>query len=226
MRIICQCYIFSFTDVVKGFGTLETVVQSLEPGKFKYGRPDLEADEESKESFFTANLTVNSLTQKITSKNKAESIHHALELFLKEPPSYENFIQEFCFPSFSNETKQSKYQLKKLEELYFFERYFAANCKDFFTSLRPLPDTNNYGDLRSRRCKDQHDAFAYRICKALTLSGFSTEKLRNRYKENLQFSLNADDLFSKAVLHEMSEDRTEVVIRFCNEKMQNFFLQV
>merc|ERR1719414_969469 len=84
-------------DVVKGFGTLETVINSLESGKFRYDRPDLEADEESKESFFTSNITVNSLPQKITSKTKAESIHHALELFLKEPPSYENFIQISVF---------------------------------------------------------------------------------------------------------------------------------
>ena len=216
----------TFADVVKGFGTLETVINSLESGKFRYDRPDLEADKESKESFVTSNITVNSLPQKITSKTKAESIHHALELFLKEPPSYENFIQNFCFPSFSNETKQSKYHQKKLEELYFFERYFAAHCKNFFTSLRPLPNTNSYGDLRSKRCKDENDAFAYRVCKALILSGLNTEKLRHTYKENLQYSLNPENLFSKAVIQEMGEDKTEVVIRFCNEKMQNFFVQM
>ena len=205
---------------------MESVINSIESGKCRYGRPNLAADEESKESFFTTNLTVHSLPQIITSKNKAESIHQALELFLGDSPAYENFIQNFCFPSFSNETKQSKYQLRKLEELYFFERYFAANCKTFFTSLRPFPNTNIHGDLRSKRCNDESDAFAYRISKALILSGFYSEKLRSTYKDNLQYTLSAQDIFSKAVIEEMGEDRTEVVTRFCNEKMQNFFVQM
>ena len=191
-----------------------------------YGRPNLADDAESKESFFTTNITVNSISQIITSKNKAESIHQSLELFLTEPPTYENFIQNFCFPSFSLETKQSKHQLKKLEELYFFERYFAANCKEFFGSLRPIPNTDRYGDFRSKRCNEEADAFAYRICKALVLSELYSEKLRTTYKENLQYTLRADDLFSKAIIENMGEDKTEVVVRFCNEKLQNFFVQM
>ena len=145
---------------------------------------------------------------------------------MTEQPTYENFIQNFCFPSFSHETKQSKYQLRKLEELYFFERYLAANCKSFFGSLRPIPNTDSYGDFRSRRCNEEADAFAYRICKALILSGFCSEKLRATYKDNLQYTLSADNLFSKAIMENMGEDKTEVVVRFCNEKLQNYFVQM
>ena len=110
------------TDVVKGFGTLETVIES-ESGEFVYRRPELVSDE-CNEAFFTSSITNNSSIQTITSKNKAESLHQALEILLGAQPSYEIFVQSFCFPSFSSKTMQSKHQMRKLDEFYFFERYF------------------------------------------------------------------------------------------------------
>ena len=110
---------------------METIIDSSgSPGHFVYGRPTLIADE-SKEAFYSTNITFNSKIHNITTKNKAESLYQALEIFLEQQLSYENFISKSCFPSFSPKTKHSKYQMRKLEELYFFERYFAANCNEF-----------------------------------------------------------------------------------------------
>ena len=81
-----------------------------------YARPTLVADD-TKEAFYSTDITINSHVQNITSKNKAESLYQALETFLGLQPFYENFIKKTCFPSFSQETKQSKYQMRKLEEL-------------------------------------------------------------------------------------------------------------
>lgn len=212
------------SDVVKGFATLETVIDSLGSGKFVYARPSLVADE-TKEAFYSTDITINSLVQNITSKNKAESLYQALELFLGLQPFYQNFIKKSCFPSFSQETKQSKCQMRKLEELYFFERYFAANCNNFFGQLRPVPGPNISGELRSKRCSDESDVFAYRFCKALIHSGLDSEKLRRTYKENFQHTFSADTLLSKTIISNI-EDRIDEVVRFCNEKLQNFFVQI
>ena len=213
------------TDVVKGFGTLETVIKSLGSGELIYRRPTLVSDE-TKEAFFTTNITTNSSIQCITSKNKAESLHQTLEAFLGVQPSYENFVQPSCFPSFSHETKQSKHQLRKLEEFYFFERYFAANCKSFFGALRPVPETNICGEFRSRRCNDESDVFAYKICKSLVQSGLHIEKLKKSYKDNLQYTLSSEVLLPQTVIDKIGEDKTNIVVRFCNEKLQNFFVQM
>ena len=210
---------------MKGFGTLETVIESLGSGEFIYRRPTLASDE-TKEAFFTTNITTNSSIQCITSKNKAESLHQALELFLGVQPSYENFVQQMCFPSFSHETKQSKHQMRKLEEFYFFERYFAANCKSFFSALRPVPETNVCGEFRSKRCNEESDVFAYRICKSLVQSGLHIEQLKKSYKDSLQHTLSANVLLSKSVIDKIGEDKTDIVVRFCNEKLQNFFVQM
>ena len=213
------------TDVVKGFGTLETVIKSLGSGELIYRRPTLVSDE-TKEAYFTTNITTNSSIQCITSKNKAESLHQTLEAFLGVQPSYENFVQPSCFPSFSHETKQSKHQLRKLEEFYFFERYFAANCKSFFGALRPVPETNICGEFRSRRCNDESDVFAYKICKSLVQSGLNIEKLKKSYKDNLQYTLSSEVLLPQTVIDKIGEDKTNIVVRFCNEKLQNFFVQM
>ena len=204
---------------------MEAVISHAETHEAVYVRPAIVADD-SKEAFYSTNVTINGSTQNITSKNQAESIHQALELFLGAPPSYENFVKKFCFPSFSQETKQSKYQLRKLEELYFFERYFAANCKAFFGALRPIPDTNLWGEIRSKGCKEECDVFAYRICKALIFNGLYAEKLRVTYKDNIQHMLSAEILLPRNIVEKMGEDKTEVVVRFCNEKLQNFFVQM
>ena len=204
---------------------MENVIDSLGSSEAVYARPTLVA-EDTKEAFYSTNITINSSSQNIASKNKAESLQQALEIFLGVPPSYESFVKKWCFPSFSHETKQSKYQLRKLEELYFFERYFSANCKSFFSTLRPVPETNSCGELRSKGCNDNHDVFAYRICKALIHAGLFSEKLRKTYKDNLQYILSDEILLSKAVIERIGKDMTEVVMRFCNEKLQNFFVQM
>ena len=213
------------SDVVKGFGTLETVIDSLGEDKFVYTRPKVVADE-TKEAFYSTDITINSQVQNITSKNKAESLYKALEIFLGSQPFYDNFITKFCFPSYSQETKQSKYQMKKLEDLYFFERYFAANCNNFFASSGLTLGPNIFGELRSRRCKDEPDVFAYRICKALIHSGLDSEKLRRKYKDNFQHAFSADIVLSRGIKAAIEKDRIDEVLRFCNEKLQNFFVQM
>ena len=225
---MCRIHPYFFlylTDVVKGFGTLETVIKSLGSGDLIYKRPTLVSDE-TKEAFFTTNITANSSLQCIPSKNKAESLHQALEVFLGMHPSYENFVQPLCFPSFSHETKKSKHQFRNLEEFYFFERYFAANCKSFFSALRPVPETNVCGEFRSRRCSDESDVFAYRVCKSLVEAELHMEKLKKSYKDNLQYSLSGEVLLSKTVIDKIGEDKTDIVVRFCNEKLQNYFVQM
>ena len=198
---------------------METVVESLGSDEFLYRRPSHVADE-SKESFYSTNITVSSSIQNITSKNKAESLYQSLETFLGAQPSYDNFVKQLCFPSFSHETKLSKHHLRKLEELYFFERYFSANCKKFFGALRPIPDTNTCGEQRSKSCNDESDIFAYKICKALIRSELYPEKLRKTYKDNLQHRLSDEVLLSNSVIKKIGQDMAELTIRFCNEKLQ------
>lgn len=194
-------------------------------GQFAYGRPALIADE-SKEAFYSTNINFNSQIHNITTKNKAESLYQALEIFLEQQPSYENLISKSCFPSFSQETKQSKYQMRKLEELYFFERYFAANCIEFCRNFKSVIGASFSAELRSRRCSEEPDVFAYRFCKALINSGLDCEKLRRTYKQNFQYTLSGDVLLSKGIITSDQRDKSDEVIRFCNEKLQNFFVQM
>ena len=115
--------------------------------------------------------------------------------------------------------------MRKLEELYFFERYFAANCNEFCRNFKSAIGTNCSGEIRSKRCIDEPDVFAYRFCKALVNSGFDCEKLKRTYKQNLQYTLSGDILLSKGITSDQSTKADEV-LRFCNEKLQNFFVQM
>ena len=119
--------------------------------------------------------------------------------------------------------------MKQLEDFYFFERYFAAHCNDIcndrFSSTIGI---NFSGELRSRRCCDEPDVFAYRFCKALIHAGLDSDKLRKTYRENLQFTISRDVLISTGLLKPQSPESEKIdhVIRFCNEKLQTFFVQM
>ena len=116
--------------------------------------------------------------------------------------------------------------MRKLEELYFFERYFAANCIEFCRNFKSVFGDSFAGELRSRRCSEEPDVLAYRFCKALINSGFDCEKLRRTYKQNFQYTLSGDVLLSKGLITSDQKDKSDEVTRFCNEKLQNFFVQM
>jgi hypothetical protein len=63
------------------------------------------------------------------SKSKGQALYQAFEIFLQQPPNYQNFIQPFCFPSFSPQVTGLKQKLKQIEEMYPVEVFIAAALK-------------------------------------------------------------------------------------------------
>jgi len=92
---------FQMLDTVKGFGTLETYTDQNKSKNLDYSTPKLNIG--GTDGFFTAEVKRGIDMFSFISKSKGQSLFQAFQICLQSQPNYQNFIQPYCFPSFSSQ---------------------------------------------------------------------------------------------------------------------------
>lgn len=183
-------------DVVKGFGCLEVFIDRNRSRKLTYGGPKLNLGGD--ECFYHTEAKKGLAGANLVSKCKAEALFQTIELFLDKAANYKNFIQPYCFPSFSPALDEMKKRLGQMFEMYPLVVFIAANLKSQERSCT-LYLEGVFAPSQTRDLRDKATIVASRLCRVLVEAGLDKDALYRAFKRQPEFAIN-----SSVVLERMS----------------------
>lgn len=179
-------------DTVKGFATLSSYMDK--DSSLRYEEPKLNMSDNDCAFYNTDVKDVNGQVASFISKSKAESLSQALEAFLQSPANYDNFIQPYCFPTFSHKLKVLKEKAKQLEDMYHLEVFLAAQLKQANNSLAL---EGIFARPRNKDLRQKCSVVASRVCAALVAAGLDKTTLTKGFSKDMSFTINPDVIVGK-----------------------------
>lgn len=171
------------------------------------------------EGFFTAEVKRGLEVSNLISKSKGQALYQAFEIFLQQPPNYQNFIQPFCFPSFSPNVSSLQQKLKQIVEMYPVEIFIAASLKREASVAQSIFLEGVFAPARHRDLRDKCSVVASRFVATIVAAGFDKATLTKCYKRDTGFNVNSSVVLDKmSVAQKMSvTDQTMRCLHFLKE---------
>lgn len=149
------------------------------------------------EGFFTAEVKRGLEVTNLISKSKGQALYQAFEIFLQQPPNYQNFIQPFCFPSFSPSVSSLQQKLKQIVEMYPVEVFIAASLKREASVAQNMFLEGVYAPSRHRDLRDKCSIVASRFVATIVAAGFDKATLKKCFKRDASFNVNSSVVLDK-----------------------------
>ena len=174
------------------------------------------------EAFFTADVKRGLKVSKLISKSKGQALYQAYEIFLEQTPNYQNFIQPFCFTSFSSQVTNLKQRLKQIEEMYPVEVFIAASLKCNSNVMQSIFLEGVFAPPRHRDLRDKCQIVSSRFITAIIAAGFDKCMLKKCFKRDPGFSINSSVILDKMTLAQRMSvtDQTMRCIHLLKEYFQ------